>query len=73
MAKTPGVKKVWPVHHYPRPDVKFTSLPPGATFRHDLASIDNDTYSPHVMMQVDQLRALGVTGKGIQVALIDDG
>ncbi|KAG5995264.1 hypothetical protein E4U54_002900, partial [Claviceps lovelessii] len=44
MAKTPGVKKVWPVHHYPRPDVKFTSLPPGSTFRHDLASVDNDTF-----------------------------
>ncbi|KAJ4344848.1 uncharacterized protein N0V89_012592 [Didymosphaeria variabile] len=32
-----------------------------------------DTFSPHVMTQIDKLHAEGVTGKGVQVAIIDSG
>ncbi|KAH4605240.1 hypothetical protein HBI70_057410 [Parastagonospora nodorum] len=32
-----------------------------------------DTFSPHVMTQVDQLHAKGITGKGARIALLDFG
>lgn len=32
-----------------------------------------DTFSPHVMTQVNQLRDEGVVGKGIKVAVVDTG
>lgn len=32
-----------------------------------------DTYSPHVMTQVDRLRNKGFVGKGIKVAVVDTG
>lgn len=32
-----------------------------------------DTFTPHVMTQVDQLRDRGVTGKGIKIAILDTG
>lgn len=32
-----------------------------------------DTFSPHVMTQVNQLRDEGVVGDGIKVAVIDTG
>ncbi|KAJ4301343.1 hypothetical protein N0V90_003435 [Kalmusia sp. IMI 367209] len=34
---------------------------------------DERPFSPHVMTQIDKLHAEGVTGKGIQVAIIDSG
>ncbi|KAJ5063596.1 peptidase S8/S53 domain-containing protein [Bipolaris maydis] len=33
----------------------------------------NQTYSPHVMTQVDKLHAKGITGKGVQIAVVDTG
>ncbi|KAK7754965.1 hypothetical protein SLS62_003049 [Diatrype stigma] len=32
-----------------------------------------DTFSPHVITQVDKLRAEGITGKGIRIAIVDSG
>lgn len=32
-----------------------------------------DTFTPHVMTQVDMLRADGITGKGVKIAVIDTG
>jgi subtilisin family serine protease len=32
-----------------------------------------DTWSTHVMTQVDRLRAEGITGKGVKVAVVDSG
>lgn len=32
-----------------------------------------DTFSPHVMTQVDRLRSQGVVGEGIKVAVVDTG
>lgn len=34
---------------------------------------ETTTDSPHIMTQVDKLRAEGVTGKGIKIAIIDSG
>lgn len=36
-------------------------------------STSNDTFSPHVMTQVDRLHAEGVTGKGVRIAVLDTG
>jgi len=33
----------------------------------------NDTWSTHVMAQVDRLRAQGITGKGVKVGIVDSG
>lgn len=33
----------------------------------------NDTWSTHVMTQVDLLRAQGITGKGVKVGIVDSG
>lgn len=32
-----------------------------------------DTFSPHIATQVDQLRAEGITGKGVRIAIVDSG
>ncbi|KAG6301962.1 hypothetical protein E4U09_004138 [Claviceps aff. purpurea] len=74
MAQQPTVKAVWPVLHYPRPEldvIPLGNLLPEAQAQS--RAFSNDTFGPHVMMQVDKLRARGVTGKGIKVACIDDG
>lgn len=75
------VKAVWPVRAV-RLNMPETSEPPAANdtagdalSRRQITSRDaaNETFSPHVMTQVDKLRAKGVTGKGIRVAIIDSG
>jgi hypothetical protein len=80
MAMLPGIKKRWPVQVFsiPKPEVHWTGTP-GMDYtaikkrgfeERDLA---NDTFSPHVMTQIDKLRDEGVTGKGLKVALVDSG
>lgn len=32
-----------------------------------------DVFSPHIITQVDKLRAEGITGKGIRIAIVDSG
>ncbi|KAG6227823.1 hypothetical protein E4U26_001444 [Claviceps purpurea] len=77
-AAMPAVKAVHPVIVYdiPKPRIEWIA-PNGSTFQHSgLASRAEggpDTFSPHVMTQVDILRAKGITGKGIKVAVIDSG
>ncbi|KAG5938400.1 hypothetical protein E4U59_003799 [Claviceps monticola] len=60
----------------PNPKVEWIA-PKGSTFKQSgLASRaegELDTFSPHVMTQVDKLRAKGITGKGIKVAVVDTG
>lgn len=84
----PQVKSVYPVTLYKRPEPKIewiaqhgsstmqkaalasrTDGPDGL----DGAHADIDTYSPHVMTQVDKLRAKGITGRRVRIALIDTG
>lgn len=89
MAASPGVKNVWPMRTYSAPGdrVDWVGTPDeteqqarkalharqagggGGGF----ANMSGDAFSPHVMMQVDKLRARGITGKGVKVAVIDTG
>ncbi|KAL0932334.1 Minor extracellular protease vpr 12 [Colletotrichum truncatum] len=75
MGKLPSVKNIYPVKTYsiPKPEIVWT----GEQGREyiDIKRRDEgaDVFSTHVMTQVDKLRADGVTGKGIKVAVIDTG
>ncbi|CAG9948013.1 unnamed protein product [Clonostachys rosea f. rosea IK726] len=74
IASTATVKNVWPVREHSRPNVTVHSSgkpgPEDLEMRQDNGS---DTFGPHVMTQVDKLRAEGYTGKGVKIALIDTG
>lgn len=79
IAEMPEVKHLWPVREYPIPDdtIVWTgnsnSAAPEESYLHKRQESGNDTYSTHVMTQVDQLRADGIRGAGIKVAVIDTG
>ncbi|KAI3557770.1 subtilisin Carlsberg [Colletotrichum abscissum] len=77
-----SVKSVWPVRKIKMPKPVGTSIGRNGTAssaallrslkdRRDEAA--KDTYSTHVMTQVDKLREAGFTGKGIKVAIVDTG
>jgi len=72
------VKQMWPVRVFSVPkhevvwkgnDQKLAS----AALKRRQSANSSDTFSPHVMTQVDKLRADGVIGKGIKIAVIDTG
>ncbi|KAG5958397.1 hypothetical protein E4U56_005622 [Claviceps arundinis] len=74
-AAMPAVKAVHPVTIYDIPDPKIEWIAQeGNTLEQSglgsRAEGGPDTYSTHVMTQVDKLRAKGITGKGIKVAVI---
>ncbi|KAM0196020.1 hypothetical protein ACHAPA_004653 [Fusarium lateritium] len=75
MAALPAVKNMWPVKVYgiPTPRVEWTATTGMKAPLQKRDANDTDTFSPHVMTQVDKLRAKGVTGHGIKVAVIDTG
>ncbi|KAH6884600.1 peptidase S8/S53 domain-containing protein [Thelonectria olida] len=78
MAALPAVKNMWPVKVYglPDPRIEWTGpagQKPDAIKRRATNESSEDTFSPHVMTQVDKLRAEGITGKGVKVAVIDTG
>ncbi|KAF4975033.1 hypothetical protein FZEAL_8132 [Fusarium zealandicum] len=78
MAELPGIKQKWQVKTFslPTPKVEWTGTP-GMDYavvkKRDTDEEAKDTFSPHVMTQVDKLRAEGATGKGLKVALVDSG
>ncbi|KAG6170215.1 hypothetical protein E4U51_001028 [Claviceps purpurea] len=77
-AAMPAVKAVHPVMLYDMPNPKVEWIAPkGSTFKQlglaPRAEGGPDTFSPHVMTQVDKLRAKGITGKGIKIAIVDSG
>ncbi|KAG6117855.1 hypothetical protein E4U13_000737 [Claviceps humidiphila] len=77
-AAMPAVKAVHPVILYDMPNPKIEWIASnGSNFEQSgLASRAEggpDTFSSHVMTQVDKLRAKGITGKGIRVAVVDTG
>ncbi|KAG6072405.1 hypothetical protein E4U16_005364 [Claviceps sp. LM84 group G4] len=77
-AAMPAVKAVHPVILYDMPNPKIEWIAPnGSTFEQSglvsRAESAPDTFSPHVMTQVDKLRAKGINGKGIKVAVVDTG
>ncbi|KAJ6443769.1 subtilisin [Purpureocillium lavendulum] len=75
----PAVKAVYPVRLYPmpKPKVEWIGSHPDQHFtdvkRRAEANETEDTFSPHVMTQVDKLRKQGITGKGVHIAVIDTG
>ncbi|KAH7007519.1 peptidase S8/S53 domain-containing protein [Ilyonectria destructans] len=78
IAALPAVKNMWPVKVYsiPKPTVEWVGTPGvehAITKKRAINETEADTFSPHVMTQVDKLRAKGITGKGIKVAVIDTG
>ena len=77
IAALPAVKAMWPQRLYqmPKPTV-HQILGDGSDAAAAAATrrqFENDTFSPHVMTQVDKLRAEGNVGKGIKIAVIDTG
>ncbi|CAM1505058.1 Fc.00g106950.m01.CDS01 [Cosmosporella sp. VM-42] len=78
MAALPAVKQMWPVQLYkiPTPNIEWTGEPDkdySTAMRKRATNDTSDTFSPHVMTQVDKLRAEGITGKGIKIAVVDTG
>ncbi|KAI1078621.1 peptidase S8/S53 domain-containing protein [Whalleya microplaca] len=77
----PRVKAVWPVRtvklNVPEPvageQVKALKRTSAAASKFKRQNAGNDTFSPHVMTQVDKLRAKGVTGKGFRIGIVDSG
>ncbi|EON99722.1 putative minor extracellular protease vpr protein [Phaeoacremonium minimum UCRPA7] len=77
IAALPAVKSIWPQRLYqmPKPTV-HQILGDGTDIAAATATkrqFENDTFSTHVMTQVDKLRAEGNVGTGIKVAVIDTG
>lgn len=78
IAALPAVKNMWPVKVYsiPKPTVEWVGTPGvehAITKKRAINETEADTFSPHVMTQVDKLREEGYTGKGVKVAVIDSG
>lgn len=83
------MKKIWPIHVGRVPDEVASwsegyigALGPTIQRRQDEADEEGDDgrtaeiadiFSPHVMTQVDKLRAAGITGKGIKIGIVDTG
>lgn len=72
-----SVKRVWPnrIYDLPKDKVVWTgkSKDAGAANALIKRQSNNDTFSPHLMTQVDKLRAKGIIGKGIKIGVIDTG
>lgn len=78
LSTLPGVKNVWPNKLYalPRDKVVWKG-------NHDNAGppqqqrtgnwTTQDEYTPHVMTQIDKLRAKNIVGKGVKIGLVDCG
>jgi subtilisin family serine protease len=77
LADLASVKRVWPnrVYDLPKDKVIWTGKNKDASVANSLVKrqASNDTFSPHLMTQVDKLRAKGVIGKGIKIGVIDTG
>ena len=77
LADRGDIKNVWPVKLYSVPTHTVHSVGDaalkGLRRRQGPPGPGNDTFTPHLMTQVDQLRAKGITGKGIKIAVIDTG
>ncbi|KAF9691272.1 hypothetical protein EKO04_010922 [Ascochyta lentis] len=66
------VENVWPTRITTRSGEESVAVP--IQQKHvKRQTTSQDSFSPHVMTQVDKLHAEGVTGKGYRVAIIDGG
>ncbi|KAI8239397.1 Minor extracellular protease vpr [Colletotrichum sp. SAR 10_96] len=82
MAGSSRIKNVWPVKTIKLDLPEDNSAPnQGSSTANALVkrqggapgNSTKDTFSPHIMTQVDKLREQGITGKGIRVGIIDSG
>ncbi|KAK4238043.1 hypothetical protein C8A03DRAFT_33943 [Achaetomium macrosporum] len=73
VASMPTIKRVFPVRRYPVPHHVVHST--GDAVQEIIAkrTEGNDTFSPHLMTQVNKFRDAGITGKGIKIGIIDTG
>ncbi|KAG9185525.1 hypothetical protein G6011_06856 [Alternaria panax] len=72
MKAQPKVENIWPTRITKRSGEESVAAP--AQQRHiKRQTTPEDTFSPHVMTQVDKLHAEGLTGKGFRVAVVDSG
>ncbi|KAH8773461.1 subtilase [Diaporthe sp. PMI_573] len=74
IAALPQVKQLWPVPliRVPELDVSWTGTdnPPS---RYKRQANSTDSWPPHVLTQVDKLRAKGFTGEGFRIGIVDTG
>ncbi|KAK0726701.1 peptidase S8/S53 domain-containing protein [Lasiosphaeria miniovina] len=75
VAKMSIVKRVYPVKRYAIPNYTVHSTGNAAvnsvlSKRQDGA---NDTFSPHLMTQVNKFRDAGITGTGLKIGIVDTG
>lgn len=78
LAALPAVKRFWRLRSYQQPEytVEWSGNVPDGRARELMRrqnAAANDTFSPHVMTQVNQLRDEGIRGKGIKIAVVDSG
>ncbi|KAL3959629.1 hypothetical protein ACCO45_004746 [Purpureocillium lilacinum] len=83
LASAPSIKNVWPIEIHDLPKVadgkvltaNDWNIKDGDHSQLQKRNIMNETdvWPPHIMTQVDKLRAKGITGKGIKVAIVDTG
>ncbi|OAA58972.1 Peptidase S8, subtilisin-related protein [Niveomyces insectorum RCEF 264] len=72
----PSVKQMWPVRQYHVPEHSLQwagNMAEDSNGKPVVQRAATDTLSTHVMTQIDQLRAKGITGKGIRVGIVDTG
>ncbi|KAI0181121.1 subtilisin-like protein [Hypoxylon sp. FL1284] len=71
-----SVKQVWPnrVYSLPQDEVVWTGRSGGVDYMKNVKrQLGNDTFVPHVMTQVEKLKAQGITGSGVKIGIIDSG
>lgn len=73
ITKLPGVKQLWPVSLIPAPNAEISWTAEGMPLSEVRRRAEEDTFTPHVMTQVDKLRAEGYTGAGYRIGIVDTG
>ncbi|KAG5646298.1 hypothetical protein DXG03_003895 [Asterophora parasitica] len=82
LLSTPGVKAIRPVTKFKRPEPVFTqsvsgpkdpAVPVDTQSTHKITSMDDRSLITMYLQGVDKLHALGITGKGIKIGIIDTG
>ncbi|SPO05498.1 related to subtilisin-like serine protease [Cephalotrichum gorgonifer] len=83
IAKLPMVRKIWPVQTGRVPedetlwagsiDTMGHTIQRRQVFQGEEGEEPATGFSPHIMTQVDKLKAEGITGKGIKIGIVDTG
>lgn len=84
VAELPTIKRIFPVRRYPLPQHTVHSTGDAgseAVAKRDKkghgdkghGGKDKDTFTPHLMTQVNKFRDAGIKGRGVKIAIIDTG